>query len=74
MDRFNAQRIIATIHSRLRRVRRLWRFRNWHAGSADSSSVLMLSDRDGPLHLYKQALDQVQPELLIGGDEKLAIP
>jgi len=42
--------------------------------TADSTSVLMLSDRDGPLHLYKQPLDQVQPELLVGGDEILGIP
>jgi hypothetical protein len=34
----------------------------------------MLSDRNGPHHLYKQPLDQVQPELLVGGDEMVGIP
>jgi WD40 repeat protein len=40
----------------------------------DSKAVLFLSDRDGALHLFKQAIDQPQPELLVGGDDALAIP
>ena len=42
--------------------------------TADSHSILFLSDRDGPLRLYKQALNQTQPELLVGGNNILAIP
>jgi Tol biopolymer transport system component/DNA-binding winged helix-turn-helix (wHTH) protein len=40
----------------------------------DSKAVLFLSDRDGPLHLFRQAIDQTQPELLVGGNDALAIP
>jgi DNA-binding winged helix-turn-helix (wHTH) protein/Tol biopolymer transport system component len=42
--------------------------------TGDSRAVLFLSDRDGPIHLYRQALNQTLPELLLGGDEILAIP
>jgi len=44
------------------------------AWTPDSKAVLYLSDRDGPIHLFKQGLDQTQAELLVGGDESLAIP
>ena len=40
----------------------------------DSKAILYLSDRDGPIHLFKQAIDEPQPELLVGGDDALAIP
>ena len=40
----------------------------------DSKSVVFLSDRDGPIHIFKQAIDQSQPELLVGGDDALALP
>jgi WD40 repeat protein len=40
----------------------------------DSKSVVFLSDRDGPIHIFKQAIDQPQPELLVGGDDALALP
>ena len=40
----------------------------------DSKSVVFLSDRDGPIHIFKQAIDQPQPELLVGGDDSLALP
>ena len=40
----------------------------------DSKSVLFLSNREGPLHLYKQAIEQTQAELLVGGNDSLAIP
>ena len=40
----------------------------------DSTAVVFLSDRDGPIHIFKQAIDQRQPELLVGGDDALAIP
>jgi hypothetical protein len=35
---------------------------------------LYLSDRDGPIHLFRQHIDQPQPERLVGGDDALAIP
>lgn len=40
----------------------------------DSKAVVFLSDRDGPIHIFKQAIDQPQPELLLGGDDALALP
>jgi WD40 repeat protein len=40
----------------------------------DSKAVVFLSDRDGPIHIFKQAIDQPQPELLVGGDDSLALP
>jgi len=42
--------------------------------TADSNSILFLSDREGALHLYRQAVNQTQPELLVGGNAILAIP
>jgi len=39
----------------------------------DSRAVFFVSDRDGPLHIFKQAIDQTQPELLVGGDDDLNI-
>ena len=41
--------------------------------SPDSKSVIFKSDRDGPFHIFKQAIDQTQPELLVGGDDDLDI-
>jgi DNA-binding winged helix-turn-helix (wHTH) protein/Tol biopolymer transport system component len=40
----------------------------------DSKAVVFLSDRDGPIHIFKQAIDEPQPELLVGGDDALALP
>jgi Tol biopolymer transport system component/DNA-binding winged helix-turn-helix (wHTH) protein len=40
----------------------------------DSGAVVFLSDRDGPIHIFKQAIDQPQPELLVGGNDSLALP
>ena len=40
----------------------------------DSKSVLFLSNREGPIHLYRQAIEQIQAELLVGGNDSLAIP
>ena len=37
----------------------------------DGKSVLFISDRDGSLHLFKQAIDQPAPELLVGRDENV---
>jgi Tol biopolymer transport system component len=36
----------------------------------DSKAVLFGSDRDGPYHIFKQAIDQSVPELLVGGEEQ----
>ena len=44
------------------------------AWTADSKSVLFFSDRDGVFHIFKQAIDQTQPELLVGGSEAVALP
>jgi DNA-binding winged helix-turn-helix (wHTH) protein/Tol biopolymer transport system component len=44
------------------------------AWTPDSKAVLFLSDRTGPLHLFKQDINQTQSELLVGGDDVLAIP
>jgi len=47
---------------------------SYSRGHLTGKSVLFLSDRDGPLHLFKQAIDETQPELLVDGQEALAIP
>ena len=39
----------------------------------DGKSVLFVSDRNGSLHLFKQALDQPAPELLVGRDENVIV-
>lgn len=44
------------------------------AWTADSKSVLFFSDRDGVFHIFKQAIDQTQPQLLVGGSEPVALP
>ena len=40
----------------------------------DSKAVLIVSDRDGPLHIFKQNVDQTQPELLVGGKQDVWLP
>ena len=40
----------------------------------DSKAVLFTSNRDGTFHIFKQAIDQTQPELLVGGSEDLYMP
>ena len=40
----------------------------------DSKAVLIVSDRDGPSHIFKQNIDQTQPELLIGGKDDAWLP
>jgi len=44
------------------------------AWTPDNRSVLFVSNRDGPYHIFKQALDQTEPELFIGGDEPSFLP
>jgi dipeptidyl aminopeptidase/acylaminoacyl peptidase len=40
----------------------------------DSKEVLFVSDRDGPSHIFKQSVDQTQPELLVGGKQDVWLP
>jgi len=35
--------------------------------TADSKSLVFVSDREGPFHLFKQALEQAAPDLLVDG-------
>jgi DNA-binding winged helix-turn-helix (wHTH) protein/Tol biopolymer transport system component len=42
--------------------------------TADSKAVLLLSDRDGRQHIYKQALGEAQPELLVAGSHDYGLP
>jgi Tol biopolymer transport system component/DNA-binding winged helix-turn-helix (wHTH) protein len=44
------------------------------AWTRDSKAVLFVSDRDGPLHIFKQDIDQTQPELLVGGKQNEWLP
>jgi Tol biopolymer transport system component len=44
------------------------------AWSPDDKSVLFASNRDGNYHLFKQDINQSEPELLLGGDEQLFVP
>jgi Tol biopolymer transport system component len=42
--------------------------------TADGKAVLFISDRTGTFSLYRQAIDQTVPELLIGGKQPVIIP
>ncbi len=42
--------------------------------TADSRSVIFYSNRDGPFHIFKQAIVAMQPELLVGGRDDLYVP
>ena len=44
------------------------------AWTADSQTVLFASDRDGRSHIFKQPINQTQPELLVGGNDELGAP
>jgi Tol biopolymer transport system component/DNA-binding winged helix-turn-helix (wHTH) protein len=45
-----------------------------YSWTPDSKSVFFASDRDGVFHIFKQAIDQTQPELVVGGNDDLALP
>jgi Tol biopolymer transport system component len=45
-----------------------------HSWTPYSKAILLVSDRDGRQHIFRQGIDQVQPELLIGGDHDYSIP
>ena len=42
--------------------------------SADGKQVLFVSDRTGTFNIYRQAIDQTVPELLVGGTRPLLAP
>lgn len=42
--------------------------------TSDSKSVIFTSDRDGPFHLFRQGIDQTEPELLVGGQDSILGP
>jgi Tol biopolymer transport system component len=44
-----------------------------YSWTSDSKAVFFASDRDGPFHIFKQAIDQTQPELLVGGNDDVWI-
>lgn|GEM_PF-392651 len=45
-----------------------------YSWTPDSKTVIFTSDRDGPWHIFKQSIDQTQPELMVGGLYDLSIP
>ena len=51
---------------------------NWeddaYSWTQDSKAVLLISDRDGRQHIYRQAIDQTGPNLLVGGEHDLGLP
>ena len=51
---------------------------NWEddafSWTQDSKAVLLTSDRDGRQHIYRQAIDQQAPDLLVGGEHDLGLP
>ena len=44
------------------------------AWTPDSKGVLFISDRDGTPHIFKQGIDQTQPELLVAGSAVTSAP
>ena len=44
------------------------------AWTPDSKAVLFVSNRDGPNHIFRQSLDAVHPDLLVGGNDNLGHP
>jgi Tol biopolymer transport system component len=51
---------------------------NWtdsvYSWTPDCKAILMVSDRDGRQHIFKQAIDQTRPELLVGGNNDYSFP
>jgi len=44
-----------------------------YSWTPDGKSVIFTSDRDGVFHLFKQAIDQPAPDLLVGGDQSVTV-
>jgi DNA-binding winged helix-turn-helix (wHTH) protein/Tol biopolymer transport system component len=42
--------------------------------TSDSKAVIYMSDRNGTFNIYKQAVDQAVPEVLVGGNKPVAQP
>lgn len=42
--------------------------------TSDNRAVIFYSNRNGPFHVFKQAIDATQPELLVGGKDDLYAP
>jgi DNA-binding winged helix-turn-helix (wHTH) protein/Tol biopolymer transport system component len=42
--------------------------------SSDNKAVIYMSDRSGTFNIYKQAVDQAIPEVLVGGNQPVAQP
>ena len=62
--------------SRLSPLRRLSldERRNYpYTWTPDGKSVIFTSDRDGVFHLFKQAVDQPAPDLLVGGEQAVIL-
>jgi Tol biopolymer transport system component/DNA-binding winged helix-turn-helix (wHTH) protein len=62
--------------SRLSSLRRLSldERRNFpYTWTPDGKSVIFTSDRDGVFHLFKQAVDQPAPDLLVGGEQSVIL-
>jgi len=62
--------------SRLSPLRRLSldERRNYpYTWTPDGKSVIFTSDRDGVFHLFKQAVDQPAPDLLVGGEQSVTL-
>jgi len=43
------------------------------AFTPDGKSVFFTSDRDGPAHIFRQAVDQAAPDLVVGGPDSVTI-
>lgn len=57
--------------SRLRQLSLIERRNLPFSWTPDSQSVIFSSDRNGVFHLFKQAIDQPAPDLLVGGDQSV---
>jgi Tol biopolymer transport system component/DNA-binding winged helix-turn-helix (wHTH) protein len=44
-----------------------------YAWTPDSHSVIFASNRDGVMHIFRQAIDQATPDLLVGRNQELQI-
>jgi Tol biopolymer transport system component len=42
--------------------------------TSDNRAVIFYSNRDGPFHIFKQAMVATQPELVVGGNDDLYLP
>lgn len=45
-----------------------------YSWTSDSRSVIFVSNRDGQNHIYRQAVNEASPDLLVGGNDRLQGP